>query len=326
MTDLKTPETSGLQGREALRQPLENADGSKTIKQPHYVDDYRALSEGDHDPSLKKDIKTLIIKDEAFIVYLDKEMCVQWSTNRKYDPARFSVDFGKVTNRIGLLESLSKYLLSDPQLEIIRRLLGEGMARLIDDSHSANAQAILDEAEKYLRDRSVERGRIWYISAAAVATILILLFTFLFWIFRDSLLPNLGYTAIEVAIGTGLGSLGAFISILLRIAKLNIDSLAGMPVHLFEGAIRIIAGTAGALLFAVAIKSNLILGAINSQEKSLALLVAICLVAGASERLVPNLIKNIEGTVLGDSSIDKEGRGSHSNSAAQQPPAPEPSV
>jgi hypothetical protein len=279
-----------------------SAEVPTPLNPPRYVADYWSLSEGDTDPSLNKKIKTLIMKEKSFIVYLDDALCVQWTVNAGYRNERFAKDFGTVINRVGQLESLSTDLLSRPQLVIIRRLLGEGVARLLDDSSSANAMSILDQADKYLRDRSVERGRIWYISSAAVTTALIMLSTILLWAFRGGLQPNIGHTALETSLGAGVGSLGAFISILLRVNKLNIDSLAGKTVHLFEGAVRIITGTTGALLVALAVKSDLVLGALNGQEKTLSLLAAICIVAGASERILPNLIKNVEGTVLGDSS------------------------
>jgi hypothetical protein len=54
---------------------------------------------------------------------------------------------------------------------------------------------------------------------------------------------------------------------------------------------------AGGVLLALAVKSNLVLGTVNASDKSLVLLLAIAVVAGASERVVPDLIKKVEGTI-----------------------------
>lgn len=73
------------------------------------------------------------------------------------------------------------------------------------------------------------------------------------------------------------------------------NTYAGVHIHLFEGAIRAVLGAIGALLTALAVKANLLLGAINKAEGSLLMLCVVCLIAGASERLVPSLIQQFEG-------------------------------
>ena len=261
-------------------------------------DNFLIFNEGQTEPTLNKRIKTLILKDQGFIVYLDDDLCVQWATNKHY--SNFAVDFGSVTNRAGYLEETSKGLLSPSQHISFQRLIAESIARLLDDRSSGNAQAILDKAEAYLKARTSERARIWFIVAAAIVTGLALVGLLALWIFRDIVKINLGLTAFELALSACIGSLGALISVVLRLRELNVDALAGRGVHYFEGAARVIAGMAGALLIGLAIKSNLILGTINSSDKSLALLLAVSVIAGASERIVPNLIKKVEGTISGD--------------------------
>lgn len=261
-------------------------------------DNFLIFNEGQTEPTLNKRIKTLILKDQGFIVYLDDDLCVQWTTNQHYGD--FASDFGNVTNRAGYLEETANGLLSPIQHKSFQRLLAESIARLLDDRSSVNAQSILDRAEAYLKARTTERARIWFIVAATIVTSLALVGLLILWIFRDVVKFNLGPTAFELALSACIGSLGALVSVVLRLRELNVDALAGRGVHYFEGTARVIAGMAGALLIGLAIKSNLILGTINSSDKSLALLLAVSVVAGASERIVPNLIKKVEGTISGD--------------------------
>jgi hypothetical protein len=273
-----------------------NSDISPNTPQPE-VASFMVFNEGQIEPTHNKRIKTLILKTDHFIVYLDDELSVQWSTINVQD-GDFASDFGAVTNRESYLEEIAKGLLSPSQHKSYQRLLAESIARLLDDRDSANAKEILDKAESFLKARSTERARRWFIAAAAASTCVALLSILLLWIFRDGVSSRIGITAFEVAIATGTGSLGALISVVLRLHKLNVDAFAGKGVHYFEGVMRVLGGMAGALLVGLAIKSGLILGTINSSEKSLTLLLAVSIVAGASERIVPNLIKQVEGTMF----------------------------
>ncbi len=56
-------------------------------------------------------------------------------------------------------------------------------------------------------------------------------------------------------------------------------------------------GIAGALLTAMAVKANLVLGVTSLSEHHLAFLLFICASAGYSERLVPSLIKQAEASI-----------------------------
>ena len=89
--------------------------------------DFMQLHEGDLERTLNKQIDTLIEATETYIVYLDEECFVEWSTNDDYE--EFSRSFGEISNAIAHLETLSIALLSKRQIKPFRRLLGEGMAR-----------------------------------------------------------------------------------------------------------------------------------------------------------------------------------------------------
>lgn len=256
------------------------------------------LNAGQIDPNLNKYIQELIHKTRSFIVYLDDTYSVQWVTDMEEDG--YASDFGAVISRASYLEELGKgeQLLLPNQRHSFQRLLGQSVARVLDDRNSDNAKEILNKAESFLKARTTERARKWFISATAISTCIALTGILLLWIFRNGAISRIGATAVELAIATGAGALGALISVVLRLGKLNVDAFAGKEIHHFEGVMRVIGGMSGALLIGLAIKSGLILGTINTSENSLTLLLAISIVAGASERIVPNLIKQVEGTMF----------------------------
>jgi hypothetical protein len=258
------------------------------------VDDFSSFQEGDIEPTLGKEIKFLIFHEKSYIVYLDSENFVEWSTNDHYGD--YPDDLGSVINSVGHLEALSMSRLSPEHRLPFRRLLGESLARALSERTSTNALAILDHAEKYLNARSRERARTWYLSAAAIATSLVMLIVGIFWLRRGVMTDLIGGTGFEIVLGAGAGSLGSLLSIITRSNEISMDASAGSKVHYLEAVARIVVGVAGACIVALAIKANLVLGSINAIN-SLALLIVICIIAGASERLVPNLIKQIEGRV-----------------------------
>ena len=95
----------------------------------------------------------------------------------------------------------------------------------------------------------------------------------------------------------------------------NLES--GKVIYSFEGAMRVVVGMLGALLAALMIKANLILGAINTLGNSNAVMLAICIAAGASEQITPSLVKKVESIVAADDHIPE------SNDAADHKPKAE---
>jgi hypothetical protein len=177
-----------------------------------------------------------------------------------------------------------------------RRLLAEGMARVLGDKDIAKARESLDYAEAFLRDRSVERARVWYMATSFAVSGLALLSALTIWILRQRVIGSIGKDPFEVGLAGLVGALGALISIFSRTERIKVDAVAGRWVHCVESAARTITGVVGALLTALAVKANALLGVTKSSDHALAWLLFICATAGASERFVPNLIKQAESS------------------------------
>lgn len=274
--------------------------------EPHQVvhdpnEDFSVYNEGDIFPRLNKKIHLLVRKRDDYIVFLDEELYLHWYYNTAYTKAGFAKDYGAVVIRAENLEATSILLLKELQLEVFRRLLGESIARLLEDRDAANASQMLDKAEVFLTARSRERARFWYLSATLTGTVLALAAGILAWSFRQKVAAATGFGegAVELLLGAGVGSFGALLSVLRRSDELAIDVSAGKRVHYFEGMMRALVGAAAGFLFALTIKSNILLGAINNSDRATPILLVICVIAGASERLLPDLIKQLEGTLVG---------------------------
>jgi hypothetical protein len=261
----------------------------------------KGYCEGDICSDLNKRIHTLIIKTKTYVIFLDDEFYVQWA---EFEANKYAENYGEVMNRVSYLETISTTHFAgdhsaNRELLEFRRLLGEAVARVYDGAGNS-ATSILDQAEQLLIDRSVQRARVWYLSAAASATLLPLLLLIILWLFRTYFQEVLGRQVFEVAICAALGGVGALVSTIIRVRKVNLNSSAGPLIHYIEGTARVIVGIIGGLLVALAIKSNILLGILNNSdtdEGRLAFLGCIALISGASEQMVPNLIARIETKV-----------------------------
>jgi hypothetical protein len=248
------------------------------------IDDFTIYSDGD---SLdRKTIASVIFKSDNFIVFVDKERNLAWLTNSTYGD--YADDFGAVMHRVDLLLSTPTGLLTANNQVAFKRLIGGAIARLLDDKESDNANSILDKAEGYLKTRTTESARIWFLCSTLLISVVAVLFGAVLMTFRDAVQRRVGITTFEIALATLMGSIGAFISLGWRVTDLNVDPMAGPGVHYFEGAVRAIAGMAGAFFVTLCVKANIVLGLMNATDKTLPFLLVLGCIAGASERLVPN--------------------------------------
>jgi hypothetical protein len=266
------------------------------------VEDFLPYCEGDIEPSLHKKIEVLIDCDTDYIVYLDDEYFVEWSWTDSYGETPDS--FGEIASSVALLETLSTALLSSKRVGPFRRLLGEAIARILGDKDADKARQTVETARMYLQARALETARTWYLVTACLIVCIALVTALVIWLLRARIARLTGADAFEVGLGCIAGALGAFISILIRLARpdgIKVDAGAGAAIHCLECAARIAAGMAGALLSALAIKADLFLGFAKSADHHLAFLLMTCIVAGASERFVPGLIKRVETSAIGQS-------------------------
>ena len=274
----------------------ETTDNIEQIFKKRDIEDYSGFIEGDYEASLGKKIKILICATESFIVYLDDDNTVEWVYNGGYSGAEtFLEKFGLITNKIGLLETLSDRKLSDSEKPAFRRLLAESMARLLDEQDSTNALSILKTAEQILN----AKGRRELILSAFWTTVIISVIELLLYIYykggvvKKTIICD---TLFPLTICSLAGGLGAFIFLMGRSNNLEIEPSIEDKTYRCEGVLRIFYGIICGFIAYLAVNSKLIFGN-NSNPKFSVITFLICLICGVSEKIIPGIIKKIENKV-----------------------------
>jgi hypothetical protein len=141
----------------------------------------------------------------------------------------------------------------------------------------------------FVRTKAKERARLSYVLASlATATVLALVVVPIYFYFR---IPASNLRL--VILGGCFGAVGATISVLQRSPSLELDPWMSRRYHALQGVTRIVLGFIFGGIFVIASKANFVLGVIRNTPYPLLIL---CIVAGFSERLIPELLSKFEST------------------------------
>lgn len=253
--------------------------------------DFESLKEGDTDPTSGKVIKFIILVKKDIVVYIDTNLEIQWHHS---DELKTDVDFGLVLNRVAYLESRARFIADKECLLSIKRQIAEGIARYLDFLSYKLSKDIHDIVEIEIEALNKKISWSWYFDAAYGLTLASLILWGILWLLRDYISLHIGRVGFEVLLGGLIGAIGAIISVISRGDAINLDANAGKTIHLTEGTARIIVGIAGASFVTLAVKGGILLSGMKFAGSQFAVLLAFAIVAGASERLVPNLIGKVE--------------------------------
>jgi hypothetical protein len=258
---------------------------------PTYPFDFSILKEGEDEPLLGKKIDSLISSDEDYIVFLDDDCFVWWDMNENV----LLDDQGVGLTRVAVLESIQvgDYL-TRPQIETFRRLVGEAVARLFENNEKA-ASLSFEKAEDWIRARNREHSRLWYLSGATLVAIPMTIAVGWLILQRADFRPYLGSSVFNVAIGAAIGAVGAWLSVVQRARRTDLDVSAGRTLHYIEGSTRVLVGVVGAFLLALGTEARLLLSYVQ-ETNAFATLLVFCVVAGFSERLIPSFVEGLEAT------------------------------
>jgi hypothetical protein len=276
------------------------------------IDNYDLFREGDFEPYLGKTIVTLVYKDQHCIVYLDEDTCVEWVFTGSYRHEwKSNPDFSRVLSRVTDVQAYPVSHLSQDQLSTFRQLVAEALARLLKDNKPAAANEALDTAVRWVQARNREIARWWYLCASLVTSGVFAIALLVLWLLRAPVSGYVGRTAFEVILGGGAGAVGALLFILARSKSIRFDPSAAKRIHRFEGIARVLVGGIGAVLAALAVEGGVVFAPFSAPTAShLGALLAVCMVAGASERLVPSFIEKVnfkDPDDAGDKSTETDG-------------------
>jgi hypothetical protein len=259
------------------------------------VTDYNTYTEGDRDPYLDKTIKTLIAKDHAYIVYLDEEYAVEWGWTDDYGP--LSAGMANVLNRVAILEAVpvEKEIPLNNKIAF-RRMIGEAVARVLEDRDEKSAGDVLDQAMGYIIPLRQAVARTWNLQATLAMSLIFVVLSLALWTERATVRHYVGNSLLQLALASAAGVVGGFVSFAYRSRQIELDPSGGRWRYYFDGFARSLGAAFGAVFVALAVKMKLVVGFLNAAngQETVALLVAGML-AGVSERLVPTLVGRLEG-------------------------------
>lgn len=272
-------------------------DSESVFRRASEIEDFTVFTEGKMFPPLNKEISRLVISEKDYIVFLDKDYNVHWSCSMDYSK-KMPPGYGAVLNRMGVLESESTLLAKNRKLELVRRLLGESIARLFDDnSDSTSADKILDKAEKLMNDVGDTSSRVFYLLGSVTMGLIGLLLMLLAVLLRACIVKHLGDGSFELTLGSLCGAPGAVLFVAWRSDTIKMNYAMGLNIHFLEGMIRGFVAIIGAFIVALAVKVNIIGGFVKETVDPLLVTLLLCLASGASERILPSLISKLEGEV-----------------------------
>lgn len=248
-----------------------------------------------------KNIRHLIIQTEGFIVYIDNEVDVDWQTTEAYDKAghKNQIKHNEILNAVERLETYPCEELPEGTRIHYKRLVAQGLARSFDGDYK-NATSILNVASNYIRDRSEETSRFWYLSSSAAMALIILFFGIVIIFLRRWMFFLLGRQGTWLCVSIAAGAGGALLSVITRSGKLNFDCSAGKKLHFLEGASRIWAGGLSGFLVGVAIQSGFFLATLSNGLHQISLMLLGSFVGGAGERLGTSIISKFERIQIND--------------------------
>jgi hypothetical protein len=243
-------------------------------------------------------IRHLILADDDFIVFLDPDLDVDWSTSVKYEETD-TEDHIKERNDILNREAIAECVPNDHQRENVRlnfkRMVGEAVARALERDYDS-AKRMLEQARSYIEARNVERARYWQLCTACTLGLLCGLFGLTMWWFREYFIRVWREEVYFLVMAGVAGSVGAVLSMIFRMGRTFPTSEAPRALHTLEAASRVLAGCFSGLLAAGSVQIGLILSVTAGAGQKYQTMLVVAMASGASERLAPSIIARLENS------------------------------
>lgn len=240
-------------------------------------------------------IAILVHATQDYVVFIDNDGDVDWASSDAYDEAdRFPEGWGNIQNRFAALEGAIDDDVPARSKKAFRRMLAEGVARGLEGDVEA-ANKMLDDAEKFVAARNRELGRLVHMRWAGVTAAVVITISAAVGLLRAQLGTVVGQTVVLLIMCAGAGSMGALFSVLRNMGTAP-DPQADSRLQRTEAVARILVGGFGAVLATLAVRAGVVLPQLGTAPSSLPALLLISVVAGISERLVPDLIRRLDGS------------------------------
>lgn len=255
------------------------------------------------------DWAALVIATKDYSVFIDSKGDLDWETTRDYDEqiktdsAFVVAKHNAVLNEAASLEATPCDGLTGEARRHFKRLIGEAIGCSLDHDYKG-AQNMLVVAGRYVRARSEEVSRYWYLSASFIAAMPFVFFGLAVWLCRSDVARLFGTEGMWLSLSVAAGAVGALLSVIGRGGKLHFDCSAGRRLHYLEAISRICAGAISALIVALAVESEIVLAAFTRGGNTHIVMILAGLASGAAERLAGSIISKLDSTRITAPAID----------------------
>lgn len=231
-----------------------------------------------------------------FIVYLNNRNIIA------YDYERIPTRLIPVVAEFHRLQHISNCALKDGDKEAITPILGTDLASAFGSTDTTAPSLHFLSSREFITNRSDAILRSEYVKSSVLSSTILLIALAIITYY----LKKYSVSGWLVVLGSVGGIIGATISIIQRGVTLTVNPFVPIPHVVFQGIVRVgLGGVFGALLI-VASKANLTLGILDNNIWSLFI---FSVVAGLSERFVPDILDRIatENATQSNSEKGKEG-------------------
>lgn len=205
-----------------------------------------------------------------------------------------------ISSAVELLTQLNSLPISATTRRRGLKIIGTALHEAFMDRTANDRRDYFKSAKEYVTLRHREATQMNYF-AVAMATFCSAVGALLFVLNFDAVRP--------FAIGAIMGGVGAFVSVAQRFRSIPIDRYSSFTYIALGGISRILFGIIFGALFRLMHEAGLVL---SSASGNLSMLAVASFVAGFSERLIPDLLQQVErgfrGSRRGSRSIRNKGR------------------
>ena len=230
-------------------------------------------------------IKQVFGSGPGFLVFLSNEGKIEWQGNVNDRIAALS-------SEVSSLYQIGRVRLCKEDQSALVQLLGSELVAGFRAQQSTADAASFFRASRDFVERCVEaifRSR--YIMASIEAFLLLSAFIIIYLIvYGGSLDSSSGLDPSRLLGGGFAGMVGALVSVIQRGNSLTLSPFYSVPHVVFQGILRMFLGLLFGALAVIAVDAQILLGLLKGNISSLALL---CVAAGFSERLIPDLLEQI---------------------------------
>ena len=227
-----------------------------------------------------REIKMIHGQSVDVLVFEDVDGRINWETREE----PLSASHSAVLARFEKLYALTAMVWNKEQQRVLDNALARALFRALSDASQKSAFEHFTAIREEIVKRVLIRARIFYVASGfcfAVALVAVAV---------------VGAVATEaetrtLLVSMGVGAVGAWVSIVQRAWRLTIESFEPPHYLAIQGATRVILGAVFGVFVVVAMKADWVLTMLNDSSWGIA---SAAFVAGASERLVPEMMRGIE--------------------------------